>query len=203
MTTLAEPYERALAELLLAGGYGRSERGRYVQSDYGVVWRGLWVTFYRKGARLIVQPNLGVFCPSASKLAREGLNQRTRAPKLGSPLITHPLYDCVRRQYAEDRMPYSYDVESVVEIDPAAQLVSDDFLKVANKVFGHISTIENLRDHIIAHPRGTAAGIYAMVLSYLLDKKISEKQIDEFCHLSPNPMTKKFAEHFKIKVATV
>jgi hypothetical protein len=207
MTTLAEPYERALAELLLASGYGRSGRGRYLQSDHGVVWRGLWVTFYRKGARLVVQPNLSVFCPSAWKLAQEGLRQlyadvgRQRAPRHGGPLATQPLYDCVRRQYAEDRMPYSYDVESVVEIDPAVQLIHEDFLKVADKFFGHISSMEDLRDHIVAHPFGTAAGIYAMVLSYLLDTEISEKQIDGFCRLSPNPMTKKFAEHFKIKIA--
>ena len=98
-------------------------------------------------------------------------------------------------------MPYSYDVESVVEIDPAVQLVHEDFLKVADKFFGHISSIEDLRDHIVAHPAGTAAGIYAMVLSYLLDKRISRAQIDEFCRLGSNPMTKKFAEHFKIKIA--
>ena len=99
-------------------------------------------------------------------------------------------------------MPYSYDVESVVEIDPAVQLVHEDFLKVADKFFGHILSVENLRDHIVAHPTGTAAGIYAIVLSYLLDKELTDAQIDVFCRLSPNPMTKKFAEHFKIKIAT-
>jgi hypothetical protein len=55
-------------------------------------------------------------------------------------------------------------------------------------------------DHIVAHPSGTAAGIYVMVLSYLLDRKISEKQIVGFCRLSPNPMTKEFAERFKAKI---
>jgi hypothetical protein len=207
-TTLTESYDRTLAELFRAAGYGRSERGIYMQSDHGIVWRGLWITFGIKGGRLIVQPNLGVFCPAAWTLAHEGLSQlyaevgRQRRPKLGAPLVTLPLYDRVRRQCGEDRMPDSYDVESFVEIDPAVQLIYEDFLKVANKFFGHISSIENLRDHIVAHPFSTAAGIHAMTLSYLLDKKISDQQIDEFCRLSPSPMTKQFAEHFKIKVAT-
>src|SRR5689334_20705235 len=142
MTKLADQYDYALEELFRASGYGRSQRGIFMQSDQGIVWRGLWVTFGRKGETLVVQPNLGVFCPAASKLARKGLNQiysegpRSRPLKLGWPLVTHPLYDCVRRQYAEDRMPDSYDVESVVEIDPAVQRIHEDFLKTASKFFG-------------------------------------------------------------------
>lgn len=207
MAKLADEYDSALEGLFRAGGYGRSQRGSYVQSVDGLVWRGLSVSFYVKKKVLTVQPNVQVFCPSASKLAREGLEQiyrdvaRSRARKLGWPLVTHPLYDCVRRQYGEDRMPWSYDIESVVEIDPAVHLIYDDFLKVANKFFGYISSLQYLRDHIVAHPSGTAAGIYAMVLTYLLDKKVTDEQIDGFCRLSPNPMTKKFAEQFKAKIA--
>jgi hypothetical protein len=64
---LAETYERSLTEVFDAAGYPRSARGLYLQTDDKIIWRGLWVTFYRKGIRLAVQPFFAVFCPTASK----------------------------------------------------------------------------------------------------------------------------------------
>lgn len=202
MTKLAEIFDKTLAERFLSSGYDRLAQGVYVQSKDNTVWRGLWVVFSPVASRLSALPNLGVFCPEVSRLVEGGLKQtgRDTISKLGAAIVTHPLYDCVRVLCGEDRIPFSYDVETVYQIDDAAKLIYEDFCKVADKFFGHISSTRDLRDHVVSHPSGPGAGVFAMALSYLLNKKISFDEIDSLARISPSPMTRKFSMYLKNKI---
>lgn len=206
MKALIEVYDRSLAGFFRPAGYARPARGTYVRSDDGIIWRGLWVMFHVKGRTVVAQPNLAVFCPSASRVVEEGLGQVSGnavgiwSSKLGAPFMIQPLYDRVRSQCREDRTPYSYSIDADDQIDGAAQLIYEDFSNVANGFFGHIASIRHLRDHIVAHPFGSVAGVNAMALSYLLDPRITRQKIDELARITPNTMTGKFATRLKNKI---
>src|SRR5262245_11553454 len=122
MTKLADVFDTTLGESFERARYSRLARGLHARSVDSAVWHALWVTYHRKGARLVVQPNLSVFCPGASKVRKRGLGHREQG-KLGGPFVTRPLYDAVRGFRAEDRMPFDYDIDTVKAIEAAAKLV--------------------------------------------------------------------------------
>jgi hypothetical protein len=81
-----------------------------------------------------------------------------------------------------------------------AGLVHSDFKKAADTFFGHIQSLRALRDEIVERPFHTAAGIDAMVLSYLIDTDISAKNIDAYAQLNPCQMTEEFTAYFKKEI---
>ncbi|MGD0189626.1 MAG: hypothetical protein ABSD74_02675 [Rhizomicrobium sp.] len=111
-----------------------------------------------------------------------------------------PLYHQIRSLYGYDRMPFSYDVENIGAIDSAVGMIHADFVIAAGDFFEGTFSIRELRDRIVQRPFGTAAGIYAIVLTYLLDPQITAGEIDSFVRLSPNQMTERFAANFKNKL---
>ena len=205
MTKLAGTYENALARMFDSEGYARVTRGLYVRPRKAEVQHGACVTFYRKGARLIVQPFLEIFCPRASKLVDEGLNNVSRSAlvskRLGHPFIAHPLYDLVRTVSKSDRHTFSYDVCDLSEIEDTAHLVLEDFRQVNSDFFQSTLSMRDLHDQILARPWGTGAGMYAMALTYLIDENVTPGRFDEIAmRIAPSPMTKGFATFMKNKL---
>ena len=208
MVKLAEPYEAALAEKLKVAGYDRAARGRYARSENAIVWHGLHVSFYRKGGMLNVQPTLGIFCPKASKIVKKGLDEiNPEYPhpreKLGDPFINYFLYDRARILSGADRLPYSYDVGAVDQVDGAVGMIWKDFSKVADRIFNCTSTMRELRDRIVTEsPLGTGTGraMDAMALTYLIDETMAAADVDRLAKLHPCPMTTKFGDYMKKKI---
>src|SRR5215467_12782168 len=120
---LIKVYDRALTSLLGPAGYSRFARGLYAQSRDGVVWRGLWVILDSTGTGVLAQPHAAAYCPLASAVMEEGLSRlygkavRDRTAKLGQPFIIQPVYESMRRQFGEEREPFSYRVEDDLQIN--------------------------------------------------------------------------------------
>ena len=120
---LIAAYEKALAAPLESAGETRFSKRLFAHAVTDGIWRGVWITFNSRKPKATVQPNLGVFCPAADGLVRNGLAAIygpkaawLLSRKLGGPIITHPLYDVVGKLRGEDRKPFSYDVSAESEI---------------------------------------------------------------------------------------
>ena len=204
---LADDYDRALAELFGRDGYARFRRGLYARSDNDAIWQGLWLHFHRKHGRLCAEPTLTIYCPAAAKITSRGLVQlygpraRSRPTKLGSPLVTHPLYDLVRRRGNAERYNFSYDVATFDDVADATDMIHSDFGDVAEDFFGDLSSFEKLRDRIATRPTSTGSAIDVMVLGFLLNPKLRSTDIDIFARIRPSPMTSEFAVWLKAWIA--
>lgn len=201
----ADDYDAALTALFQTSGYDRVAPRIYARSEDDRIWHGLFISFYRKWGKLCAQPALAVYCPTASKIVERGLSSnypprvRDRS-KLGLPIMVHILYDRILRHHGEDRHPFSYDIQTIDQISAAAELVHSDFLKVATDFFGHTRSLRDLSDEVRTRPTSTGAGMYAMALEYLINPKISAREIDACVRITPNPMTEKFATYFKAEL---
>ena len=201
----ADQYDRALAKLFGADGHERLGRATYVRLEGDGVWRGLVTTFHVRHPRLCVQPILAIFCPKAAKIVRRGLVEiygptaQTRASRLGDLIEAQPLYDSASKIAGTDRTPYSYDVKITDEVDKSAKLAHEDYRRVERRFFGDLSSLANLRDRIVQHPAGTGAALYAIAVSYLLNPRLSAKEVDALATLVTNEMTRDFSAYFKGK----
>ena len=209
MRKLVYLFDVALGQKLKADGYEHTARGLFSQSKNRVIWHALNVSFVERKSTLYTQPSLQIFCPDAYKIVDEGLHRErifadpSYVKALGYPFITRVLYERVRSVCREDRLPFQYSIEDSVEIDVTTNLICEDFRKVAHNVFGGISTMRQLRDHIVRDRTGagTGAALYAMSLTYLLEDDVTDATIDQLATLWPCQMTDEFADFLKKKIA--
>ncbi len=199
--------DRSLTETFGALRLVRFARGVYAQSDDGVIWRGIWVTFNIRMGTLIAQPNAGVFCPTAQKLVSDGLGElhdsqagRSYFGKLGGPVLTRLLYNLVRSTTGENRMPTAYHIETVEKIGEVAALMRDDFVRAGRRFLDPIDSIKKLRDQLMIDS-ATGARMYAIAVTYLMNGRIASSDIDSVLGPQANAMSREFAEYFKKKFA--
>jgi hypothetical protein len=200
MKRLIQLYDNVLADRLKEAGYDACGRGLYARSKDTLVWCGLWTIFTPVAGSVNVQPMLGIFCPRASTVVAECLESSEKETALGIPFVISPLYDCIRRIKSSDRLPHSYSVEAVSEIEVAANLVVEDFLAVADVFFDGICSIRDLRDRVVDRPSGTGAAIHAMALTYLIEPRMNADEINRLAALNPSPMTLRFAMVLKNRI---
>lgn len=199
--------DRVLTETLRDVELVRFARGIYAQSGDDVIWRGVWVTFNHKRRVLVTQPNVGVFCPAAEKLVSDGLKTLHGSKtglsyfgKLRAPLLTRPLYGLVRNIIGENRLPSDYYVASAEQIDEVTKLVRDDFLRAGRRFVDPIDSLSALKDQLMVDS-ATGARMYAISVTYLMNKRITSNEIDAALGPQPNAMSRDFGEYFRTNFA--
>jgi len=200
-------FDRMLASRFEALHLRRMSRGLYVQSENGVLWQGVLVTFNMRKGALVAQPGVAVFCPLVDSILAEYFrsvqnNNRYLSGfgKLGVPVLICPLYDLISRCKSSLRNPFSYSIETASRIEEAAQLVAEDFLKVRECFFHGAKTLEELRDRLKVDDSIGARMREIVVAYHLSGRKISGAEIERIVGLNPNEMTRKFVEYFKSEI---
>lgn len=195
-------YEAALVAAFEPLGEKRFTRRVFAHAAGEGVWHGIWISLNFRHGRMVAQPNLAMFCLEASKFINEGLAQvYGRKPyhgpsrRLGSPVLSWPLYDQVRKKRGEDRMPFSYDVHGEDEIGKSVSMMVDDYFSVGWKYFESTDTLKALEERLRNDPM-PGSGMYALAVRYLMNGRIDSAEIAESVRRSPNEMTTKFVEWF-------
>lgn len=178
-----------------------------MQSNDDVIWRGVWATFNTRAGTLLTQPSLGVFCPAAEKLVADGLKAlhgtetgRSHFRKLGWPVLTRLLYSVVRNIIGEDRVPSSYRAVDLRQIDEVTALIRDDFVRAGRRFLDPIDALPKLKDQL-AKDSATGARMYAISVTYLMNKHITSDEIEEVLGPQPNAISQEFAKYFRTKFA--
>jgi hypothetical protein len=200
---LRDAYLSSLNAAFASSGVPRVAKAIFAETTDDVIWRGIYISSHGKWGILQSQPSLGVFCPSAERIVSDCLFHLSpnykRTPffgKLGLPVLSHPLYDLVFREYDKDRRPYSYDVSAPDQIEGKAKLVRDDFLQARDMLLDPGASLEQLENRLL-HDWAPGARMYAIAVGYLRNPHIRVDEINRLLGSAPNAMCQEFADYFK------